>query len=95
LNRENQEDTLSEGIALQGMVEDGMSLKTFEMVLRWLYTGSPEYVETSDLDEVMELISMADLIGLKSLVRVCELQLSSMVVQYPMLAEACSEFVER
>ena len=77
------------------MFEDGMSVVTFEKTLRWLYTGSNEYVETSDSEELMELISMANLLGLMTLVRVCELQLSSILSKYPQLVEMCIDFAER
>ena len=82
MDRESQEDTLSEGIILRGMFEDGISLKTFEIALRWIYTGFCEYIEASDSEKVMELISIANLLGLKSLVRVCVLQLSTILTKY-------------
>jgi len=77
------------------MFEDGMSVITFEKTLRWLYTGSNECVETSNSEELMELISMANLLGLVSLVRVCDLQLSSILSKYPQLVEMCIDFAER
>jgi len=80
---------------LQGMFEDGMSLKAFEKALRWLYTGSRKYVEASDSEELMELISMANLLGLMSLVQICELQLSNVLVKYPLTAKTCLDFAER
>jgi len=95
IDRESYEDTLSDGIVLGGMFEDGMSLRTFEKALQWLYTGSREYVEASDSEVTMELICMANLLGLVSLMRVCELQLSSIVSNSPLLAETCLDFAER
>jgi len=77
------------------MFEEGMSLETFEMVLRWLYTESREYFEACDSDEIMELIAMANLLGLESLVRACELQLSKILAIYPLSANACFGFAER
>ena len=77
------------------MFEDGMSVVTFEKTLRWLYIGSREYVEASDSEELMELICMANLLGLVSLVRVCDLQLSSILSKYPQLAETYFDFAER
>jgi len=77
------------------MFEDGMSLETFKMTLHWLYTGSREYVEACDSEEVMELIAMANLIGMVSLVQVCELQLSKILAKYPLSAETCFDFAER
>jgi len=65
------------------------------MVLRWLYTGSHEYIESNDSGQVMELIAMANLLGLESLVRVCELKLSKMLTKYHALAEMCIDFAER
>ena len=77
------------------MFEDGMSLKAFQMVLRWLYTGSHEYIESNDSGQVMELIAMANLLGLESLVRVCELKLSKMLTEYLVSARKCFDFAER
>ena len=77
------------------MFEDGMSLGTFEKVLLWLYTGSDECVETSNTEELMELICMANLLGLGSLIRICELRLSSILLKYPLSAAACFDFAER
>ena len=77
------------------MFEDGLTQESFKMALQWLYTGSREYVEASDSEEAMELIVMADLLGLQSLVRVCELQLSMILKKYPLLAETWIEFAER
>jgi len=95
MDRESHEDTLSEGIVLRGMFEDGMSLEAFIITLRWLYTGFCEYIEASDSEEVMKLISMANLLGLKSLVRVCVSQLSKILANCPDLAETCIDFAER
>ena len=77
------------------MFEDGMSLETFQIVLRWIYTGSCEYVEAGDPEDVMELIAMANLLGLVSLVRVCELQLANTLVKCSLSAETCFDFAER
>jgi len=77
------------------MFEDGMSLGTFEKVLLWLYTGSDECVETSNTEELMELICMSNLFGLMSLVRFCEIQLSITLSKYPLLTETCLDFAER
>jgi len=77
------------------MSEDGMSLETFKMTLQWLYTGSREYIEACGSKELMELICMANLLGLMSLVRICELQLSNTLSKYPRLTETCLDFAER
>ena len=77
------------------MFEDGMPLKTFQMALWWLYTGSREYIEVSDSEEVMELIAMSNLLGLMSLVRVCELQLSNILAKYQPSAGTFLNFAER
>jgi len=77
------------------MVEDGMSQETFEMTLRWLYTGSCEYVEASDSEEVMELIDIAYFLGLVRLVRVCELRLLKLLVKNPLSAKTYFDFAER
>ena len=95
MNRESQDNTLSEGIVLQGMFEDGMSLGSFEMTLRWLYNGTYEDVQVSDSEEVMKLIAMANLLGLKSLVQVCELQLSNILAKNPLLAQTYFDLAER
>ena len=95
MNRESQDNTLSEGIVLQGMFEDGMSLKTFEMSLRWLYTRSCECVEACDSKELMKLIAMANLFGLDRLVRVCEWRLLKILTDYPHMAEMYIDFAER
>jgi len=95
MDRESQENTLSEGIVLRGMFEEGMSLEIFEMVMRWLYTGSHEHVIASDSEELMELIVMANFVGLQSLVRVCELQLLKILAKYPLSAKNCIDFAER
>jgi len=77
------------------MFEDGMSVVTFEKVLRWLYTGSREYVESSDSEELMELICTANLLGLVNLVRVCESLLLNILAKYPRFAEMCLDFADR
>ena len=77
------------------MFEDGMSVEAFEMILRWLYTGSCDYIEINDSEVTMELISIANLFGLENLVQVCELQLSSILAKHPDLAGTCVDFAER
>jgi len=77
------------------MFEDGMSVEAFEMILRWLYTGSRKYIEINDSEVTMELISMANLFGIESIVRVCELQLLDIVAYHPELAEAYFNFAQR
>jgi len=77
------------------MFEDGMSLETFQIVLRWIYTQSSNYMEGTRLEEAMELIEMAHLLGLENLVRICEFRLSEILTNYPFSAETRLDFAER
>ena len=77
------------------MLEDGMSLGAFEMSLRWLYTNSRVYLKACNAEEMMELIAMANLLGLVSLVQVCEMELSKILSNYPRSVKTYFDFAER
>ncbi|KDO23559.1 hypothetical protein SPRG_10752 [Saprolegnia parasitica CBS 223.65] len=70
-------------VSLADMAGDGLDVDTFKRALHWLYTGDRTMLQTLDLDQVVELVVMANLLGIESLVNVCTLQLSALVANDP------------
>ncbi|EQC36549.1 hypothetical protein SDRG_05998 [Saprolegnia diclina VS20] len=70
-------------VSLADMAGDGLDVDTFKRALHWLYTGDRAMLQTLELDQVVELVVMANLLGIESLVNVCTLQLSALVAKNP------------
>jgi hypothetical protein len=77
---------------MDGLINEGMNILDFKLILTYLYSGSVKVLESDDLAQVMSLLVLASHIGVTQLCQLCEKTISLHLNDFPENLENCLDY---